>query len=178
MDQSLCSDVPAVPPRGAVSKTAWELLPFHPEPLNSSQLRAVLFSFPLLMHSGHVSERLMQQTGQESGSSGCKVYRVFLGFYHYSKQEFDATQSKQVVAQSCCSFSPQAYTDTNIYTGCSHLVFQHKQIVVTMIERQNLLPSSIFGIHLNAGAICESDCCREQNLWPAALTEVMVASFL
>lgn len=130
------------------------------------------------MHSGHVSERLMQQRGQQFGSSECKVYHVFSGFYHYSKQEFDATQSKQAVAQSCCPFSPQAYTNTNIYIGCSHLVFQHKQIAVSAIVRQNPLPSSIFGIHLNAGAIYESDSCREQNLWSAALTEVMVASFL
>lgn len=102
----------------------------------------------------------MQQTGQVSGSSECKAYHAFFGFYCFSKQEFHATQSKQAAAQSCCSFSPQAYSNTNI--GCSHLFFQHKQIAVTVIVRQNLLPSSIFRIYLNAGAIYESY--REKNL--------------
>lgn len=82
-----------------------------------------------------------------------QVYHMFLGFCCYSKQEFNATQSKQVVAQNCCFFSPQAYSNTNIYIGCSHLVFQHKQIAVIVTVRQYILPSSIFGIYLNAGAI-------------------------
>lgn len=143
-------------PGGKWAKLHVSCLLFTSEPLNFSQLRAVLFPLPLLIYSEHVSERLMQQRGQESGSSECKVYHVVLGFYCYSKQEFNATQGKQAVAQSCCSSSPQSCRNNNIYIGCSHLVFQHKQVVGTVIARQNLLPSFIFGIHLNAGAIYES----------------------
>lgn len=162
MDQNLCSHGPAVQPRGEGSKTACRLLIFHPrafelQPIKSCSISSSsINSFRTWIWKTDAIDRA------RIWIFWIQIFHVFLGFYCFRKQEFNATQSKQAVAQSCCSLSPQAYSNTNI--GCSHLVFQHKQIAVTVIARQNLLPSSIFGIHLNAGAIYESDSSREKTL--------------
>lgn len=72
-------------PGGEVSKTACQLLTFHLRAFELQPIKSCSISSSSINSFRTLSERLMQQTGQESGSSECKVYHVFLGFYCFSK---------------------------------------------------------------------------------------------
>lgn len=122
---------PAVLPWGGQQICMFSCSFFTPKALNSSQLRAVLFPLPLLIHLRHVFERLVQQTGQEPAFCKCRVYQEFL------ETPFNIKANKNLMphTKNNQQSKPAALfllrpTVTSIYIGCSYLVFQQKQIAI------------------------------------------------